>query len=94
MCRCALQWDTAGQEQYRSVVTTYVRNAFGMIFVYDITDMSTFRAIEDWILFANDNGPKETKRILVGNKLDLVEERQVSMAEAAVSFLESIICAS
>jgi len=66
-------------------VTSYVRDAFGMIFIYDITDMSTFRAIEDWILFANDNGPPETKRVLVGNKLDLEAERQVSTAEAEVS---------
>ena len=74
-------WDTAGQERFRSITKSYFRNANGVIFVYDITDKKTFKSVKDWVRDseANDTG---FKRILLGNKFDLQNKRQVQFKEA------------
>ena len=74
-------WDTAGQERFRSITKSYFRNANGVIFVYDITDKKTFKSVKDWVRDseANDTG---FKRILLGNKFDLQNKRQVLFKEA------------
>ena len=42
-------WDTAGQEKFRSITKSYYRNSVGVIFVYDITNQSTFSHLQDWV---------------------------------------------
>ena len=73
-------WDTAGQERFKSITKSFFRNANGIIFVYDITQKNTFKNVKDWIKDseANDTG---FKRILVGNKIDLQNKRQVQLNE-------------
>ena len=70
-------WDTAGQERFRSITKSYFRNANGVIFVYDITNKNTFKNLKDWVRDseANDSG---FKRIILGNKFDLQNKRQVN----------------
>ena len=74
-------WDTAGQERFRTLTASYYRGAHGIIIVYDVTDRETFDNVKQWMheieRFANDNVCK----VLVGNKVDLVEKRQVSKQE-------------
>ena len=74
-------WDTAGQERFRSITKSYFRNANGVIFVYDITNKNTFKNLKDWVRDseANDSG---FKRIILGNKFDLQNKRQVNFQEA------------
>ena len=74
-------WDTAGQERFKSITKSFFRNTNGIIFVYDITKKVTFKNLKDWIgdSEANDSG---FKRILVGNKIDLQNKRQVKIEEA------------
>jgi small GTP-binding protein len=63
-------WDTAGQEQYRSLGPIYYRNAVAALVVYDVTARSTFSAISAWIAaFQNVAGAGATIAI-VGNKVD------------------------
>ena len=73
-------WDTAGQERFKSITKSFFRNANGIIFVYDITQKNSFKNVKDWIKDseANDSG---FKRILVGNKIDLQNKRQVQLNE-------------
>ena len=73
-------WDTAGQERFKSITKSFFRNANGIIFVYDITQKNSFKNVKDWIKDseANDTG---FKRILVGNKIDLQNKRQVKLNE-------------
>ena len=73
-------WDTAGQERFKSITKSFFRNANGIIFVYDITQKNSFKNVKDWIKDseANDTG---FKRILVGNKIDLQNKRQVQLNE-------------
>ena len=74
-------WDTAGQERFRSITKSYFRSANGIIFVYDITDKKTFKNVKDWV---KDSESHDTgfKRILLGNKFDLQNKRQVQFKEA------------
>lgn len=70
-------WDTSGQERFRSLTQNFFRNANGVVFVYDITDKKTFDNIKDWML-ASQNSESDFKSLIVGNKCDLEEERQVT----------------
>ena len=69
-------WDTSGQERFRSLAKNYLKNADGIIFVYDITDKKTFEGVKDWIKEAESHGIY--KQILVGNKCDLEGKREVT----------------
>ena len=69
-------WDTSGEERFRSLAKNYLKNADGIIFVYDITDKKTFEGVKDWIKEAESHGIY--KQILVGNKCDLERKREVS----------------
>jgi small GTP-binding protein len=69
-------WDTAGQEKYRGINRMYYRGASGAIFVFDITSNESFLKLESWLKeFKQEVADGEI--ILVGNKLDLEEKREV-----------------
>ena len=73
-------WDTAGQERFRSITKSFFRNTNGIIFVYDITSRKSFKNVKDWIKDSelHDIG---FEKILVGNKIDLNDKREVSLDE-------------
>lgn len=72
-------WDTAGQERFHAITTPYYRGANGVIIVYDITNRKTFDQISDkWQKTLEQYASKNTKKILIGNKLDLVNKRTVT----------------
>ena len=70
-------WDTAGQEKYRSLASSYYKEAHGIILVYDITRRKTFQNCTRWIQDIKDHvtGPHEI--LLVGNKADLIKQRDI-----------------
>lgn len=74
-------WDTAGQERYRSLTRNFFKNADGIIVVYDITDKRTFDMVQSWIQSVEENSKIKKQMILIGNKCDLVETREVSTAD-------------
>ncbi|EPS70121.1 hypothetical protein M569_04642, partial [Genlisea aurea] len=74
-------WDTAGQERFRAVTSAYYRGAFGALIVYDITRRSTFDSIPRWLNELNTHCDPTTTRMLVGNKSDLDNIRDVSVEE-------------
>jgi small GTP-binding protein len=75
-------WDTAGQERYRAITRAYYRGSVGIIVVYDITKKSTFCNVEKWLHEIKDNGSEDAIKVLVGNKSDLSQLREVSTIEA------------
>ena len=75
-------WDTAGQERFATLSNMIFRNANGVIFVYDITKRETFEKIPIWHNFVNNGNTRKLKFMLVGNKNDLAEKREVSVEEA------------
>ena len=76
-------WDTAGQESYLAITRSYYRGADGCLLVYDITRKTSFEALSMWLSEArqNSNNPNLVV-MMIGNKADLTESRQVSTAEA------------
>ena len=80
-------WDTAGQERFRSITGAYYRNAVGALLVYDITQRSSFESVEKWIKAIKEHADPNIVMILVGNKSDLADQRQVKQ-EDAVKFAE------
>ncbi|KAM0071186.1 putative small GTP-binding protein [Helianthus debilis subsp. tardiflorus] len=74
-------WDTAGQERFRAVTSAYYRGAVGALIVYDITRRSTFDSVKRWLDELNTHCDTMTARMLVGNKRDLENIRDVSVDE-------------
>ena len=74
-------WDTAGQENYRSITRAYYKNSVCSILVYDISNRETFEHISNWIEDCTAQSPKTVFMILVGNKSDLSNNRQVTFDE-------------
>jgi len=74
-------WDTAGQEAFQAITRTYYKGAIGALLVYDITRRETFEHINKWLNEVKANGSKDVCCILIGNKKDLEEQRQVKFEE-------------
>ena len=74
-------WDTAGQERFRAITKSYFRGANGVIFMYDITKKETFKNVKDWIKDSENNN-FGFEKILVGNKIDLEQNREVDLKDA------------
>ena len=75
-------WDTAGQERYRAITSAYYRGAVGALLVYDISRASTFESVERWLKELRDHAEANIVIMLVGNKSDLKDQRQVETATA------------
>jgi len=76
-------WDTGGQERYRPVLATCYKNAFGVILVYDVTNKKTFSNLQQWLAEVNEFNGADLPKLLVGNKSDLDDRRQVEESAAA-----------
>jgi Ras-related protein Rab-1A len=74
-------WDTAGQDRFKSVTSSYYRGSHGIIIVFDVTNRYSFNNIQSWITQVYKYSIN-TNIILVGNKIDLESERQISYEEA------------
>uniref|UniRef100_A0ABI7X2L3 RAB17, member RAS oncogene family n=1 Tax=Felis catus TaxID=9685 RepID=A0ABI7X2L3_FELCA len=82
-------WDTAGQEKYHSVCRLYFRGASGAILVYDITRRDSFCKAQQWLQdLEREAPPGEVVVMLVGNKTDVGERREVTFQEGK-EFAES-----
>lgn len=76
-------WDTAGQERFRSVTRSYYRGAAGALLVYDTTSRDSFNALTNWLNDARTLASPNIVILLVGNKKDLEEARDVTFLEAS-----------
>eukprot|EP01122_Echinamoeba_exundans_P006395 TRINITY_DN1788_c1_g1_i1.p1 TRINITY_DN1788_c1_g1~~TRINITY_DN1788_c1_g1_i1.p1 ORF type:complete len:210 (-),score=60.08 TRINITY_DN1788_c1_g1_i1:126-755(-) len=74
-------WDTAGQEKFRSITRSYYRGAAGALLVYDITRRETFEHLTTWLEDCRKYSSPNIVIILVGNKIDLEANRQVTREE-------------
>ena len=77
-----IMWDTAGEERFKSLIPSYLRNANCVILTYDITDKSSFTSLNKWLSDVKDNVVEGTFIILCGNKIDLENKRIVPKEEA------------
>ena len=74
-------WDTAGQEMFRSITRAYFKNSVCACVVYDITNRKSFESIKSWIEDCKKHSPKTVYLILIGNKIDLENSRQIPYDE-------------
>ncbi len=75
-------WDTAGQERFRSLSIQYIKSCLGVVLVYSIIDSKTLINIDNWIKELNEKkNDEQIFMILIGNKCDLEEKRQVTKEE-------------
>ena len=89
-------WDTAGQERYKAITSAYYKGAKGAFIVYDITRKSSFESIDRWINDVTAVADKKITIVLIGNKSDLEDQRQVTKEQGEdkankleVAFLET-----
>ena len=71
-------YDTAGTEQFRSIRKNYYSNSCCALIVYDVTDESSFNSVKQWIEDSQTYGRQDIHLVLVGNKIDLKDERKIS----------------
>ena len=74
-------WDTAGQEKYKAITGAYYKGSKGALVIYDITRKDTFTNIEKWVNDLKTTGDPKITIIIIGNKNDLADKRQVTKEE-------------
>jgi small GTP-binding protein len=77
-------WDTAGQEMFRSITRGYYKNSVCACVVYDITNEISFENIKSWIEDCKKHSSKTILLVLIGNKIDLQNERKISYEEGEI----------
>ncbi|KAH9948123.1 GTP-binding protein ypt1 [Amylocystis lapponica] len=82
-------WDTAGQERFRTIAAAYYRGAHGIVVVYDVTDNDSFENVKGWLQEIERYASETVKRLLLGNKSDLVERKVVAYS-AAKEFADAL----
>lgn len=82
-------WDTAGQDKYKTITQNYYKNCNGAFVVFSIDEKEAFYSVRNlffisgnWIEDLAQAAPETTQIMLVGNKMDLENKRQVTKEEA------------
>lgn len=72
-------WDTAGQERFRAITSAYYRGTYGALIVYDVTrKQSLFQSVNHWFIQLRQHARNNPTIVLVGNKVDLDESREIT----------------
>mmetsp|Transcript_1250 Transcript_1250/g.3482 ORF Transcript_1250/g.3482 Transcript_1250/m.3482 type:complete len:223 (-) Transcript_1250:1456-2124(-) len=74
-------WDTAGQERFRSLIPSYIRDSSVAVVVYDVVNRTSFLNTSKWIDEVRNERGNDVILVLVGNKTDQTDKRQVSLEE-------------
>jgi len=75
-------WDTAGQEKFRTITSSFYRATHGILFVYDITNADSFESIKQWYREIDRYASDNINKVLVANKADLEAQRAVKHEDA------------
>eukprot|EP00002_Diphylleia_rotans_P039620 TRINITY_DN9224_c0_g1_i1.p1 TRINITY_DN9224_c0_g1~~TRINITY_DN9224_c0_g1_i1.p1 ORF type:complete len:206 (+),score=43.34 TRINITY_DN9224_c0_g1_i1:43-660(+) len=71
-------WDTAGQEKFRTLTSSYYRGAHGIIMVYDVTSSQSFESLSSWMKEVESHSTHpDAIKMLVANKIDQESKRKV-----------------
>lgn len=95
-------WDTAGQEKFRTITSTYYRGAHGIMIVYDVTSRESFDNVKTWLKEIANNASNNVVKYIIGSKKDLrdnagsvntshvsTEEGRKFAEELGISFIET-----
>jgi Ras-related protein Rab-1A len=75
-------WDTAGQERFKTITYSFYRQAQGVLVTFDVTNRDSFENVKNWIDSIENHAKPNITKILIGNKIDLEDQRVVSKHEA------------
>ncbi|KAG8243683.1 Ras- protein Rab-10 [Homalodisca vitripennis] len=70
--------DTAGQERFHTITTSYYRGAMGIMLVYDITNEKSFENIVKWLRNIDEHANEDVEKMILGNKCDMEDKRAVN----------------
>ena len=89
-------WDTAGQDKFRAITRNYYKGASGIILIFDVTNVKSYENIKKWINEIKEEISEKVAIVLIGNKIDNVQERKISKeqgdklaSEIGVKFFET-----
>jgi len=82
-------WDTAGQERFHNITTSYYRGANAIMIVYDVTNGDSFKNVRKWLEAVTTYASADVSILLVGNKCDLTDARQISWHDSS-QYAESL----
>ena len=74
-------WDKAGKKDFLTITKAYFKNTACALVVYDITDRNSFDNVTFWVEGFKNETIEKVLIVLVGNKSDLNNKRQVSTEE-------------
>jgi Ras-related protein Rab-1A len=75
-------WDTAGQERFKTITYSFYKQANGVIVAFDVTNRLTFTNVKTWLESIYQHADPSIVKVLVGNKIDLEDDRKVTPDEA------------
>ena len=75
-------WDTAGQERFKTITYSFYKQANGVIVTFDVTNQLSFTNVKTWLESIYQHADPSITKVLVGNKIDLEDDRKVSTEEA------------
>lgn len=75
-------WDTAGQERFKTITYSFYKQANGVIVAFDVTNRLTFTNVKTWLESIYQHADPSIVKVLVGNKIDLEDDRKVTPEEA------------
>ena len=74
-------YDTSGQEKYKSMAVNMIKNSDCILMMYDITDKKSYDSINEWMKSVKEAKGDDCPMILLGNKMDLEDEREITEEE-------------
>ncbi len=75
-------WDTAGQERFKTITYSFYKQAHGVIVTFDVTNQLSFTNVKTWLESIYQHADPSITKVLVGNKIDLEDDRKVTAEEA------------
>jgi small GTP-binding protein len=75
-------WDFGGEERYRALFPSYCNGASAALILYDTTNEESLDDIKNWVKIIDGNALENVIKVLIGSKIDLKDNRVISMAEA------------
>ena len=75
-------WDTAGQERFKTITYSFYKRAQGVLIAFDVTNRESFENVKNWVDSIENYAKEDIQKVLIGNKIDLTEQRKVTKQEA------------
>ncbi|KAL8643187.1 MAG: hypothetical protein Q9228_000172 [Teloschistes exilis] len=86
-------WDTAGQERFQSLGVAFYRGADCCVLVYDVNNSKSFDTLDSWrdefLVQASPRDPENFPFVVLGNKIDVEENKRMISAKRAMTFCSS-----